>query len=119
MRALLDINVIIALLDSEHAMHRAAQLWMDQHKSSGWASCPVTQNGVIRIMSQPAYPNSQPTIEVATRLSEACKHPSHHFWDGGISLLDQEKSTGNEFWGLVRSQMPTYWPLPSPTMVAL
>ena len=91
MRALLDINVIIALLDSEHAMHRAAQLWMDQHKSSGWASCPVTQNGVIRIMSQPAYPNSQPTIEVATRLSEACKHPSHHFRDGGISLLDQEK----------------------------
>jgi predicted nucleic acid-binding protein len=47
----------------------------------------VTQNGVLRILSQPAYPNQRPVAEVAERLAEACSHPSHHFWPGGISLL--------------------------------
>lgn len=54
MRALLDINVVIALLDA------------------GWASCPVTQNDVLRILSQPAFPNHKPVAEVAERLAEAC-----------------------------------------------
>lgn len=54
---------------------------------AGWASCPVTQNGLLHILSQPAYPNHRPVAEVAERLAEACSHPSHHFWPGGISLL--------------------------------
>lgn len=76
MRALLDINVIIALLDAGHIMHRAAQHWMAREVEKGWATCPITQNGVLRIMSQPAYPNVQPVARVAARLQEACKKPA-------------------------------------------
>jgi predicted nucleic acid-binding protein len=42
MRAFLDINVIIALLDCGHLMHRAARLWMEQELEHGWATCPIT-----------------------------------------------------------------------------
>ncbi|AGA88915.1 hypothetical protein Thimo_0038 [Thioflavicoccus mobilis 8321] len=87
MRALLDINVIIALLDAGHVMHRAAKYWLAREVEQGWATCPITQNGVLRIMSQPAYPNARPVAQVAARLQEACNHPSHQFWPEEISLL--------------------------------
>jgi toxin-antitoxin system PIN domain toxin len=88
MRSLLDINVVIALLDAEHVMHATATQWLARGWENGWASCPVTQNGVLRILSQPAYPNYRPVAEVAERLAEACSHPSHQFWSGGVSLLN-------------------------------
>jgi hypothetical protein len=56
-RALLDVNVLIALLDSDHASHDSAINWFAKHAREGWASCPITQNGCIRIMSNPGYPN--------------------------------------------------------------
>ena len=87
MRALLDINVVIALLDADHLLHTAAQRWLSRELHAGWASCPVIQNGVLRILSQPAYPNHRPLAEVAERLAEACSHPSHRFWSGGVSLI--------------------------------
>lgn len=87
MRALLDINVIIALLDRGHLMHRAARHWMEQELEHGWATCPITENGVVRIMAQPAYPNHRPAAQVAERLAEACSHTSHQFWPEQLSLL--------------------------------
>ena len=89
MRSLLDINVIIALLDRGHVMHGAARHWMERELHHGWATCPITQNSVLRIMSQPAYPNHRPVAQVAERLEEACNHDSHVFWPGQISLLNK------------------------------
>lgn len=65
MRALLDVNVLIALLDAGHLHHRLSREWLAHHIDSGWASCPLTQNGCIRILSQPAYPNTVPLAHVA------------------------------------------------------
>jgi predicted nucleic acid-binding protein len=56
MRALLDVNVLIALLDAGHMHHARATHWLGQEIENGWASCPLTQNGCLRIMAQPAYP---------------------------------------------------------------
>ena len=91
MRALLDINILIALLDSQHIHHRLANAWLTKHIDHGWASCPLTQNGAIRIMSQPAYPNSLPAARVAERLAEATNTQWHDFWPDNISLLDAER----------------------------
>jgi toxin-antitoxin system PIN domain toxin len=88
MRALLDVNVIIALLDGGHLMHRAAHRWLKREEKNGWATCPITQNGVLRIMAQPSYPNAQPAAKIASRLQEACRDPSHAFWPDEISLMD-------------------------------
>ena len=90
MRALLDVNVLIALLDSDHASHDSAINWFAQHARSGWASCPITQNGCIRIMSSPAYPNPLPIGAVIEHLSEACSHGIHQFWPDDVTLLESD-----------------------------
>lgn len=87
MRALLDVNVLIALLDGSHIHHGLASNWLDDNINEGWASCPITQNGCIRILSQPNYPNAIPAAQVALRLAEATQHSSHAFWPDSISLL--------------------------------
>jgi uncharacterized protein len=88
MRALLDVNVLIALLDGGHVHHKAAMTWLHANIGHGWASCPLTQNGCVRIMSQPAYPNTQAPASVAQRLREATHDNVHMFWADDVSLLD-------------------------------
>lgn len=88
MRALLDVNVLIALLDAEHLHHQRARTWVTRNRSGGWASCPLTQNGCVRIMSQPGYSNPLPASAVMERLFLATAHESHEFWPAEISLLD-------------------------------
>ena len=96
MRALLDVNILIALLDGRHIHHRLATDWVEKNIDIGWASCPITQNGCIRIMSQPGYPNPVPAAQVAARLAEATQHPSHQFWPDTFSLLQPGSLKWNE-----------------------
>ncbi len=88
MRALLDVNVLIALLDSDHVHHRPAREWLAREGHAGWASCPITQNGCLRVLSHARYPNAQPVAVVAGRLVEATAHSLHAFWPDDVSLLD-------------------------------
>ena len=90
-RALLDVNVLIALLDADHLHHRRASDWLADNLAAGWASCAITQNGCIRIMSQPAYPNALPTARVAERLRAAASTAHHRFIGETPSLLDVER----------------------------
>ena len=87
MRALLDVNVLVALLDGSHIHHGLVTDWLAGRVDAGWASSPITQNGCIRILSQPGYPNPVPAAQAAIRLAEATQHPSHLFWTDSISLL--------------------------------
>ncbi len=87
MRALLDVNVLIALLDSAHLHHRRASDWFDSAFQAGWATCPITQNGCIRIMAQPAYPSALAMPDVAARLAEAAGIAFHAFWPDDVNLL--------------------------------
>lgn len=87
MRALLDVNVLIALLQPAHLHHRPAAEWLASHGGSGWASCPLTQNGCIRILSMPSYPDAQPAAAVAERLARAAADARHAFWADSISLV--------------------------------
>jgi len=88
MRSLLDVNVLIALLDQGHLHHAVARDWLSRNIKQGWASCPLTQNGCIRILSQPAYPGALPPAAVAERLAAATTTDWHEFWPDSLSLLD-------------------------------
>ncbi len=88
MRALLDVNVLIALLDAGHVHHALASAWLAQEIDQGWASCPLTQNGCLRIMSQPSYPDALPIAQVAGRLKQATLDASHQFWPADLNVLD-------------------------------
>ena len=89
MRSLLDVNVLIALLDADHTLHETATSWFAKHGRAGWASCPLTQNGCVRIMSSPAYPHALPVEAVIRHLADACKGSVHQFWPDDVSLLDE------------------------------
>jgi toxin-antitoxin system PIN domain toxin len=89
MRSLLDVNVLIALLDAGHVHHELAMSWLHAEIGQGCASCPITQNGCIRIMSQPNYPTAIPALQVAERLAEAAANPHHEFWPADVNLLDK------------------------------
>ena len=88
MRALLDVNVLVALFDENHTFNAAAETWLAGNIHHGWASCPLTQNGCVRILSQPAYPNALSVTDVVMRLRAAISGPHHRFLPDSVSLLD-------------------------------
>ena len=88
-RALLDINVLLALLDSDHVDHDRARDWINAEIRHGWASCAITQNGFVRIISQPRYPSPVSPGLALERLARASNTEYHEFWSCSVSLLDE------------------------------
>jgi toxin-antitoxin system PIN domain toxin len=95
MIALLDINVLVALFDARHVHHKAAHAWMDRNRPLGWATCPITQNGCIRVMSQPQYPGRLALPELVRRLKSAIAAREHSFWPDSVSLCDYNRFEPN------------------------
>lgn len=89
MVSLLDVNVLIALLDMDHVDHLKARTWFVNNVSAGWATCSLTQNGCVRIMSQPGYLNALPLLDVMERLAIATRAAEHQFWADDVSILDE------------------------------
>jgi uncharacterized protein len=88
MIGLLDISVLIALSDVRHEFHETATNWLEENYLSGWATCPLTQNGFVRIMSQPSYQHKVPLLEAIQTLQAVCESEHQHFWPDDVSLLD-------------------------------
>lgn len=88
MAYLLDVGLVIALLDRMHVAHNAANDWFSAKASAGWATCPIVENGVVRIMCQPTYPNVQesPAL-VAAALRRLCQLRGHEFWPDSLSFV--------------------------------
>jgi toxin-antitoxin system PIN domain toxin len=87
---LLDVNVLIALLDPAHVNHDAAHQWYAAHSGKTWATCPITENGVIRILSSLRYPNLDWMPSDVIRHLRRFLRPelNHVFWPDGVSLTD-------------------------------
>jgi len=87
---LLDVNVLIALLDPAHVNHDAAHRWFAEFRNPQWATCPITENAVIRIFSNPSYPSVDwlPN-EVMDHLDGFFTDELNHvFWNDDITLQD-------------------------------
>jgi uncharacterized protein len=87
-RALFDINILLALTDPKHPQHAKVQRWRQTEATDGWASCPLTQNGFLRISSQKAYANPIKLPDAIVVLSKLTARPDHQFWPDDLSLLD-------------------------------
>jgi uncharacterized protein len=89
---LLDVNVLIALVDPTHVQHDAAHDWFAQHGRKAWATCPLTENGLVRVVGHARYPNSPGTpAAVLPLLATLRSLPGHAFWPDDISLLDTDR----------------------------
>lgn len=91
-RFLLDVNVLIALMDPAHVQHDRAHEWFGRFGKRAWASCPLTENGVLRIVGHARYPNSPGTpAAVAELMATFLAHPGHAFWPDAFTLLDRQR----------------------------
>ena len=90
MRSLLDSSVLIALLDEDHIFHQIAFEWFESNLSDGWASCPITENAVLRVLSNPNYSKCRQysLLSLVTGHNELIKRTDHEFWADDISLLN-------------------------------
>ena len=91
MTYLLDVNVLIALIDPHHVAHDDAHAWFDKTGAESWATCPLTENGLIRIVGSPRYPYSPGSpAAIAERLTVLRRLPGHTFWSDDLSIVDTE-----------------------------
>jgi uncharacterized protein len=89
-RALLDINVLLALLDRDHVDHTRARDWLDVEIAAGWASSAITENGFVRIISSPHYPSPVSPAVAIDLLNRARDSGQHAFWPCDVSVLDAQ-----------------------------
>lgn len=91
MTYLLDVNVLIALIDPTHIAHDVAHRWFEVTGSASWATSPLTENGVIRVVGHRNYPNSMGSpAAVAPVVSRLCGLAGHVFWPDSLSPVDAE-----------------------------
>lgn len=87
--ALLDVNVLVALFDADHVHHELAHDWFADHRAHGWATCPVTENGFVRVVSNPAYGLDGFRPDAAVKCLRAfCASGHYVFWPDSVSLAD-------------------------------
>jgi len=87
--SLLDVNVLVALFFPDHVHHDLAHDWFADHRHLGWATCPLTENGLVRVACQ------QPSDDVLVRPADVighmdrfCRDKHHRAWTDAVSLTD-------------------------------
>lgn len=87
---LLDVNLLVALCDADHEHHLAATGWFRAHRAQGWATCPLTENGLLRVLGHAAYPGGPGSPEgVRPMLRRLRSVPGHLFWEDTVSIADE------------------------------
>jgi hypothetical protein len=87
--ALLDVNVLVALFFPDHVHHDLAHDWFADHRDDGWATCPLTENGFVRVACRQRSADGilRPAL-VADHLRRFCADERHHGWTDSVSLTD-------------------------------
>ena len=80
MRSILDVSILLAQTDRQHLHHAMAEAWLLSNAALGWATCPLTQNGFLRIGSQQRYEHFRPLGEAVALLNTWTARPDHEFW---------------------------------------
>lgn len=90
--ALLDVNVLVALFDPNHIHHDLAHDWFAEHGSAGWATCPITEAGFVRVVSNPKYsPEATRPAAALDLLDRFCRSGGHQFWPDAVSWLEKSR----------------------------
>jgi toxin-antitoxin system PIN domain toxin len=92
---LLDTNVLIALLWPSHAQHDLAARWFGRHRAKGWATCPLTEAGFVRIVSNPAFSRDAVTPrEAASLLAVNTAANDHELWADELAFAEASAFAG-------------------------
>jgi uncharacterized protein len=88
--ALLDLNVLVSLFWPTHEHHAVAHDWFHRRRAHGWATCPLTQLGFVRLVSNPAFSRDALSVhDACSLLLKNLEHSNHLFWnaDRDIAIL--------------------------------
>lgn len=98
---LLDVNVLLAWLWPAHEAHKAANIWMQHHRQESWATCPITEMGFLRILTNQSFsPNAPRWAEAVTILRNHTEgNPHHSFWQDSVSLAEMDVRMGGRIKG--------------------
>lgn len=92
MAVLLDVNILVTLLWTAQESHQRVQAWFNKNASKGWATCPFTQAGFVRMVSNPSFSPSAVTVDEAMQvLKQSVAHPKHEFWEADIEYPEATK----------------------------
>jgi toxin-antitoxin system PIN domain toxin len=87
--ALLDLNILAALLWPAHEHHEAAHRWFAARRKARWATCALTQLGLIRLLSNPSFSrDALSPADASLLLSANTAHPNHEFWIEDLSVTE-------------------------------
>jgi toxin-antitoxin system PIN domain toxin len=86
--ALLDVNVLVALFDAAHVHHEAAHDWFAEARTDGWATCAITENGFVRVLSHPSSGVTERAPAILESLRTFCASGHHTFWPDRLTLRD-------------------------------
>ena len=88
---LLDVNALVALAWPNHIHHAAVMRWFAEQHPDGWATCPLTESGFVRVSSNPlATAEAKTPAEALSLLREMVALPGHHFWLDDVSLAHSD-----------------------------
>lgn len=97
--ALLDVNVLVALFQPEHVHHDLAHGWFAEHRHAGWATCPITETGVVRVLANPRVQTGIAVGAVVERLRRLQSDKAHQWWDANVSIADGQMFRWNAVQG--------------------
>jgi toxin-antitoxin system PIN domain toxin len=87
--SLLDVNVLIASVDEGHVAYKTVHAWLRESAERHWATCPLTQAGFVRIISNRRFHEQAVTVAEAFELLAAItQRPGHRFWPIDITLAE-------------------------------
>jgi toxin-antitoxin system PIN domain toxin len=89
MRALFDVNFLTALFLPSHIFHEISVKWFAQNQQFGWSSCAITENGAVRVFSQPALGSDLNCAGAIAKLADSIQRTDHAFWPVSVSLTDE------------------------------
>ena len=90
MITLLDVSVLLPLFDSEHQHHELAHDWFEEQRRRGWATCPITENGFVRLVTNPKFVNPpHRAVDIVPKLTALRQSGGHEFWPATLSLTDE------------------------------
>jgi toxin-antitoxin system PIN domain toxin len=95
--ALLDVNALVALAWDSHVHHARMRAWFAENSASGWATCPLTESGFVRVSSNPRALPVAIGIDAARAVLQALRaRDAHRFLTDDVSLGDGDfpKVTG-------------------------
>lgn len=92
MSFLFDTNILIALADEQHVHHQRASAFFGNAIKQGWATCPMVENGFLRVFGHPNYPGGPGSPEDARIFLQSFRSaPGHQFWPDALSLCEQAR----------------------------